>query len=281
MLSFEDFKDLKEEYTISKIKYLEHLILLDAIESREHNNITVVRKQNNSDVGLELSNDEIADNQQLLTELLKEETKKLGYERPFDIMQQLNPKFRIIAIFEMFYKFQVRAVHMLNNEETFLLLSTNDIVKVCEIRNYTMRKALQAILDPATGSYVVNRDNYEKSIHSACVLCHESDRSSVGFIFHEHKPSQEETNFILDHLNKHGKAECLAFNGCFETEVANGYPIIYNEEEQPSSLDDEHIPLFADDNVQIEVHKSKPVFTPRFVKPSTSTPFDSEDDLPF
>ncbi len=279
MLNLEDFQSLQEQYTIPKTKYLEHLILLDAIESREHNNITVVRKQNNADVGLELSNDEIADNQQLITELLKEEAQKLGYERPFDIIQQLNPKFRIIAILEMFYKYQLRAVHMLNNEETFLLLSTHDIVKVCEIRNYTMRKALQAILDPATGSYVVNRDSYEKSIHSACVLCHESDRASVGFIFHEHKPTQEETNFIIDHLNKHGKAEGLAFNGCFESEVAEGYPIIYNEE-QPSSLDDEHIPLFADD-VPIEIHKSKPVFTPRFVKPSTSTPLDSEDDLPF
>lgn len=279
MLKIEDFKDLQEEYTISKAKYLEHLILLDAIESKEHNNITVVRKQNNADVGLELSNSEIADNQLLLTELLKEEAKKLGYERPFDVIQQLNPKFRIIAILEMFYKFQIRAVHMLNNEETFLLLSTHDIVKVCEIRNYTMQKALHAILDTATGSYVVNRDNYEKSIHSACGLCHESDRSSVGFIFHEHKPTQEETNFIIDHLNKHGKGEFLAFNGCFDTETAEGYPIIYQEEES-ATLDDEHIPLFADD-VPIEIHKSKPVFTPRFVKPSTSTPLDSEDELPF
>lgn len=280
MLPVEDFQDLREEYTISKIKYLEHLILLDAVESREHNNITVVRKQNNADVGLELSNSEIADNQELISHILGETAKKLGYEAVFDVIQQLNPKFRIIAVLEMFYKFEIRAVHMLNNEDTFLLLSTHDIVKVCDIRNLTMRKALQAILDTATGSYVVNRDNYEKSIHAACVLLHETDRASVGFIFHEQRPSQEETNFILDNLNKHGRAECLAFNGCFETEVAEGYPIIYSEEEQQPVLDDESIPLFADD-VPISTKKTKPVFTPRFEEQATSTPLDSEDELPF
>ena len=46
MLKPEDFKDLQDEYTISKEKYLEHQILLDTIRSKESNAQTVIRKQN-------------------------------------------------------------------------------------------------------------------------------------------------------------------------------------------------------------------------------------------
>ena len=282
MLRIDDFQALREEYTIPKGKYLEHLILLDAIESKEHNNKTLVRKQNNADVGLELSNDEIADNQELITYILGEKAYKLGYISPFDVIQQLNPKFRIIAVLEMFYKVQIRAIHRVNGDNAFLMLSNHDAIRMCDIKNLTMQNAITALVEPDTGSYVVNRGNYEKSITAACNVCREANRASVGFIFHEHKPTQEEMNFILDHLNKHGRGEFLAFNGCFETEVAEGYPIIYNEVEEPSLDDDESIPLFADDDIPTEAPaSSKPVFTPRFVDPVTSTPLDSIDDLPF
>lgn len=316
MLKPEDFNDLKDEYTIPKTKYLEHRILLDAIESRESNCTTITRKINNEVIGMELSNDEIADNQQLLCEQLKEEAQRLGYESPFDIIQQLNPKFRIIAVFEMFYKLQIRAIHLMKNEDTFLLLSTHDAIRVCEIKNYSMRKAIDAIIEPMTNSYVVKRENYEKSIRAATMVCHEPDRASVGFIFNEHKPTLEELNFVMDYLNKRGRAEFLAFNNSMYSEmtephkeaVLNGQAdvmgqtddvdydeimamtesdeedfediIVCNENNEPIDVvydnpeDDEPIPLMPEE-------EAKSPFTPKFKPPVTSTPLDSDDELPF
>ena len=113
MLRPEHFRKMKEEYTISKAQYLEHQILLDEIEGRESNDITQIRKQNKYDVGLELSNSAIANNMRLIKDHV-EKAHKLGYGSPFDVILQLDDyKFRIIAVLEMFYKLEIRAVHLI------------------------------------------------------------------------------------------------------------------------------------------------------------------------
>lgn len=274
MLNPNDYQNLQEEYTISREKYLEHQIILDAIRGRESNAQTVIRKQNNADVGLELSNSEIADNLQLIKELLKEKAHKLGYASPFNVILQLNPRFRLIAILEMFYKLEIRAVHLVNGDNAFLLLTTHDEIRICEIKNYTMENTIKAIVDKDTGSYVVNRENYEKSIKSACLLRHETNRASVGFIFHEHKPTIEETNFILDCIDKRSKAEFLAFNGCMQKEKVE--PLFKDSE---PLFDEVTLPFDIDD--EIPDYAPEPPFVPEFEEPVTSTPLDSEDELPF
>ena len=298
---------IEDKYTISGTKYLEHLILLDALESKEPNDKTVVRKQNNVDVGLELSNDEIADNQQLITEHLKDLAYNLGYASPFNVIQQLNPKFRLIAVLEMFYKLQIRAIHRVNGDNAFLILTTHDEIRICDIKNMSMGKAISALVDPITGSYIVNRVNYEKSIKAACILCRETNRASVGFIFHQHSPTLEELNEVIKYLNRRGKAEFLAFNNSIEVEVAEGYPIQTSNSVPPETScpfsDDEEIPEGFDDTPEEPIivcdENHEPIdtipeedvfripnenfspFTPKFQKPVTSTPLDSEDELPF
>ena len=138
MLRPEHFRKMKEEYTISKAQYLEHQILLDEIEGRESNDITQIRKQNKFDVGLELSNSEIANNMRLIKDHV-EKAHKLGYGSPFDVILQLDDyRFRIIAVLEMFYKLEIRAVHLMD-DGTFLLLSTHGEMKICDIKNYPMK----------------------------------------------------------------------------------------------------------------------------------------------
>ncbi|MCR5440084.1 MAG: hypothetical protein K6F01_11735 [Selenomonas sp.] len=271
MLKVEEFQDLQEEYTITKKEYLEHRILLDALRGKESNAKTLIRLQNKADVGLELSNDEIADNVQLLKEVLKDTVYQLGYQSPFEVILQLNPKFRIIAVLEMFYKLQIRAIHRVNGDNAFLLLTTHDEIKICDIKNFTMQNAIKALVDRETGSYVVNRINYEKSIKSACLLKHEANRASLGFIFNEHKPTVEEMNFVLDCIDKRSKAEFLAFNSCMQKEKAEP---LFDEVTLPF---DNVIPI--DD--EIPDYTPEPPFVPEFEEPTTSTPLDSEDDLPF
>ncbi len=309
MLNTDCYTKLLDSYTISKLEFLEHKIVMDSIEQIESNESNLIRKINKDVIGMELSNDEIADNQQLLAEHLKEEAQKLGYEKPFDVIQQLNPKFRIIAVFEMFYKLQIRAIHLMKKADTFLLLSTHDVIKVCEIKNYSMRRAIEAIIEPMTNSYVVKRENYEKSIRAATRGCHETYRASVGVIFNEHKPTLEELNFVMDYLDKRGKAEYVAFNNSMYTEMTEpqkeallkgkNNPITHIEDDYDEFIglpddDDEveDIVVCDENNEPIDVVYDSPIqltpdeeknspFTPKFKPPVTSTPMDSEDELPF
>lgn len=261
MLRPEHFRNLQEEYTISKAQYLEHQILLDEIEGREANDITQIRKQNKADVGLELSNSEIANNMRLIKDHVAK-AHKLGYGSPFDVILQLDDyRFRIIAVLEMFYKLEIRAVHRMN-DGTFLLLSTHGEMKICDIKNYPMKRAINVMVDEETGSYVVNRKRYEKSIKSACYYRRETNRASVGFIFHEHKPNLEELNYILNCLEKRSKAEYVSFSG--------GIPFDEEEITLEELIDEEH-PNY---------HPEYP-FVPEFKEPVTSTPLDADNEIPF
>lgn len=284
MLRPEDYQNLQEQYTISREKYLEHEILLDTIRNKESNAQTVIRKQNLADVGMELSNSEIADNLNLLKEVLKEKAHHLGYQSPFNVILQLHPKFRVIAVLEMFYKLEIRAVHLVNGGHAFLLLTTHDEIRICDIKNYTLEKAINAVVDKDTGSYIVNRYNYEESIKTACILRHETNRASVGFIFHEHKPSLEEMNFILDCIDKRSKAEFLTLTNSIEKESVE--PLfkdsepIFDEVTLPfddtvPTNEDELLPDYAEDK------EPESAFVPEFKQPVTYTPLDADNELPF
>lgn len=283
MLKPEDYQNLQEHYTISREKYLEHEILLDVIKSKESNAQTVIRKQNLADVGMELSNSEIADNLNLLKEVLKENAHRLGYQSPFNVILQLHPKFRIVAVLEMFYKLEIRAIHLVNGGHAFLLLTTHDEIRICDIKNYTLEKAIKAVVDPDTGSYIVNRHNYEESIKTACILRHETNRASVGFIFHEHKPSLEEMNFVLDCIDKRSKAEFLTLTNSIEKESVE--PLfkdsepIFDEVTLPfddtvPTNEDELLPDYAEE-------EPESAFVPEFKQPVTYTPLDADNELPF
>lgn len=145
------------------------------------------------------------------------------------------------------------------------------------------------------------------------MFCHEPNRASVGFIFNEHKPTLEELNFVMDSLNKRGRAKYIAFNDSLYSEMTESHKEAllngqatdhvdydYDEIMAMTETDDdelEEIIVRDENNEPIDIvytdpeddepisltpeEEAKSPFTPKFKPPVTSTPMDSEDELPF
>ncbi len=82
---------------------------------------------------------------------------------------------------------------------------------------------------------------------------------------------------LLDYYNcidKRSKAEFLAFNGCMQKEKVE--PLFKDSE---PLFDEVTLPFDIDD--EIPDYAPEPPFVPEFEEPITSTPLDSEDELPF